>query len=100
MSDFNSMFPQFLQQCLQLKSLLTPVAYLLITGGLIAAPIPTHRSASANLRVFGRIIVLVAILVYLPTWGNQIVTVVNDTVTNTLNVNPAQIQEDRKSTRL
>ena len=28
MSDFNSMFPQFLQQCLQLKSLLTPVAYL------------------------------------------------------------------------
>ena len=97
MSDFNSMFPQFLQQCLQLKSLLTPVAYLLITGGLIAATIATHQSAAANLRVFGKIIVLVAILVYLPTWGNQIVTVVNDTVTNTLNVNPAQIQDQYKA---
>jgi hypothetical protein len=97
MSDFNSMFPQFLQQCLQLKSLLTPVAYLLITGGLIAATIVTHQSAAANLRVFGKIIVLVAILVYLPTWGNQIVTVVNDTVTNTLNVNPAQIQDQYKA---
>src|SRR5580658_421653 len=97
MSDFNSMFPQFLQQCLQLKSLLTPVAYLLITGGLIAATITTHRSGAANLRVFGRIIVLVAILVFLPTWGNQIVTVVNDTVTNTLNVNPAQIQDQYKA---
>jgi hypothetical protein len=97
MSNFNSMFPQFLQQCLQLKNLLTPVAYLLITGGLIAATITTHRSAAANLRVFGRIIVLVAILVFLPTWGNQIVTVVNDTVTNTLNVNPAQIQDQYKA---
>lgn len=97
MSDFNSMFPQFLQQCLQLKSLLTPVAYLLITGGLIAATITTHQSAAANLRVFGRIIVLVAILVFLPTWGNQIVTTVNDTVTNTLNVNPAQIQDQYKA---
>ena len=97
MSDFNSMFPQFLQQCLQLKSLLTPVAYLLITGGLIAATITTHQSAAANLRVFGRIIVLVSILVFLPTWGNQIVTVVNDTVTNTLNVNPAQIQDQYKA---
>ena len=29
MADFNTMFPQFLQQALQLKSLLTPVAYLL-----------------------------------------------------------------------
>jgi hypothetical protein len=97
MSDFNSMFPQFLQQCLQLKSLLTPVAYLLITGGLIAATIATHQSAAANLRVFGKIIVLLLLLVNLPTWGNQIVTVVDDTVTNTLNVNPAQIQDQYKA---
>jgi hypothetical protein len=97
MADFNNMFPQFLQQALQLKSLLTPVAYLLITGGLIAATISAHQNPAANLRVLGKMIVLVSILVYLPTWGNQIVTVVDDTVTNTLNVNPAQIQDQYKA---
>jgi len=97
MADFNTMFPQFLQQALQLKSLLTPVAYLLITGGLIAATISAHQNPATNLRVLGKMIVLVSILVYLPTWGNQIVTVVDDTVTNTLNVNPAQIQDQYKA---
>ena len=91
------MFPQFLQTCLQLKTLLTPIAYVLLTGGLIAGTIATHRSAAANLRVFGRMIVIVLLLVYLPTWGNQIVTAVNDTVTNTLNVNPGQIQDQYKA---
>ena len=39
MGDFNSMFPNFLAQCLSLKTLLTPIAFLLITGGLIASTI-------------------------------------------------------------
>src|ERR1700679_2658836 len=97
MSDFNSMFPQFLQQCLQLKTLLTPVAFLLITGGLIAATIATHQSGTATLRVFGKIIVLLLLLVYLPTWGNQIVSIVDDTVKNVLKVDPAQIHDQYKA---
>jgi len=97
MSDFNSMFPQFLQTCLQLKSLLTPVAFVLITGGLIAGTIASHRSGIANLRLLGRLIGLVMLLVFLPTWGNQVVSIVDDTVKNVLKVDPSQIHDQYKA---
>ena len=48
MGDFNSMFPNFLAQCLSLKTLLTPVAFLLVTGGLMASTIAHHRSGNAQ----------------------------------------------------
>ena len=87
------MFPSFLTQCLSLKTLLTPIAYLLITGGLIASTIANHRSGSAALQAIGKVIVLIMLIVFLPTWGNQIVTIVSDTVTNTLQVDPAKIHD-------
>ena len=93
MGDFNSMFPNFLAQCLSLKTLLTPIAYLLITGGLIAATIANHRSGNASLQAVGRIIVFIMLIVFLPTWGNQIVTIVDDTVKNVLKVDPAKIHD-------
>jgi hypothetical protein len=33
MTDFNSLFPNFLSQCSQLKTTLMPVAYLLLVAG-------------------------------------------------------------------
>lgn len=93
MGDFNSMFPRFLGQCLSLKTLLTPIAYLLITGGLIASTIAHHRSGSASLQAVGRVIVFIMLLVFLPTWGNQIVSIVDDTVKNVLHVDPANIHD-------
>jgi len=93
MGDFNSMFPNFLTQCLSLKTLLTPIAYLLITGGLIASTIAHHRSGNASLQAVGKVIVLIMLIVFLPNWGNQIVTIVSDTVTNTLQVDPAKIHD-------
>jgi hypothetical protein len=93
MGDFNSMFPNFLTQCLSLKTLLTPIAFLLITGGLIASTIAHHRSGNAQLQAIGKVIVLIMLIVFLPTWGNQIVTIVSDTVTNTLQVDPAKIHD-------
>ena len=87
------MFPNFLTQCLSLKTLLTPVAFLLITGGLIASTIAHHRSGNAQLQAIGKVIVLIMLIVFLPTWGNQIVTIVSDTVTNTLQVDPAKIHD-------
>ena len=92
MNDFNSMFPNFLALCLSLKTLLTPVAFLLITGGLIASTIANHRSDNAALAI-GKVIIFVMLLVYLPTWGNQVVSIVDDTVKNTLHVDPAQIHD-------
>lgn len=93
MGDFNSMFPNFLTQCLSLKTLLTPIAYLLITGGLIASTIAHHRSGNAQLQAIGKVIVFIMLIVFLPTWGNQIVTIVDDTVKNVLKVDPAKIHD-------
>jgi hypothetical protein len=93
MGDFNSMFPNFLTLCLSLKTLLTPIAFLLITGGLIASTIASHQNGNAPLHAIGKVIVLIMLIVFLPTWGNQIVTIVSDTVTNTLNVDPAKIHD-------
>ena len=93
MGDFNSMFPYFLAQCLSLKTLLTPVAFLLMTGGLMASTIAHHRSGNAQLQAIGKVIVLIMLIVFLPTWGNQIVSIVDDTVKNVLNVDPAKIHD-------
>jgi hypothetical protein len=93
MGDFNSMFPNFLAQCLSLKSLLTPIAFVLITGGLIASTIANHHHGSAPIQAVGKMIVLIMLIAFLPTWGNQIVSIVSDTVTNVLKVDPAKIHD-------
>lgn len=93
MGDFNTMFPNFLNQCLSLKTLFTPVAFLLITGGLIASTIANHHNGAAHLQSIGRIIIFVVLLVFLPTWGNKVVLIVSDTVTNVLKVDPAKIHD-------
>ena len=94
MGDFQTMFPNFLNQCLSLKTLLTPVAFVLITGGLIASTIANQHNGSAQLHSIGRVIVFVVLLVFLPTWGNEIVSIVSDTVTNVLKVDPAKIHDE------
>jgi hypothetical protein len=66
---------------------------LLITGGLIAATIANHRSGSASLQAVGKIIIFIMLIVFLPTWGNQLVSIVDDTVKNVLKVDPAKIHD-------
>ena len=97
MGDFNTLFPQFLTKCLQMKDILTPIAFLLITGGWIAATIASQGNPNANMRILGRGIILVVLIVYLPAWGNQIVSVVDETVKNVLKVDPAQIHDQYKA---
>lgn len=87
------MFPNFLNQCLSLKNILTPIAYLLITGGWIATTLAGYQSGSTHFRAVGKIIVLLMLLVFLPTWGNQIVSAMDDLVENVLNVDPAKIHD-------
>ena len=48
---------------------------------------------NAQLQAIGKVIVLIMLIVFLPTWGNQIVSIVSDTVTNTLKVDPAKIHD-------
>jgi hypothetical protein len=36
MTDFNSIFPNFVNQCVQLKRFLMPVAFVMLAGGMIS----------------------------------------------------------------
>lgn len=91
MSDFNSMFPDFASRCAQLQNILTPLAYIFLVGGMIAATISGHRSGAAYMRTFGRTIMLIVVLTFLVSWGNQITSLVDSTVKNTLGVDPTQV---------
>jgi hypothetical protein len=94
MPDFNTIFPRFTESCVQLKQLLTPIAYLLLVGGLISTTITSHRSAQTFMRSLGRTIVLIMVLTFLVSWGNTITTVVDSTVKNVMKVDPTKIYDD------
>ena len=94
MTDFNSLFPTFLSQCSQLKTTLMPVAYLLLVAGMISSTITGQRSAGAYMRSIGRTIVYVMLLTFLVTWGNQLTQIVNTTVTETIQADPAKVFDE------
>jgi hypothetical protein len=91
MTDFNSIFPNFVNQCVQLKQLLMPLAFLLLTAGLISAIYTGQKSGSTYARAIVRTLILVMFLTFLISWGNTITSVVDSTVKNTLQVDPTKI---------
>jgi hypothetical protein len=91
MNDFNSIFPNFLNQAVQLKQILTPVAFVMITGGMISSIVTGEKSGNAYIRIVSRTLVLILILTFLVSWGNTLTTIVDSTVKNVLNVDPTQI---------
>jgi hypothetical protein len=93
MTDFNSIFPNFINQCVQLKQLLTPIAYVLLIYGMISSIINGQRSGDAYIRGFARTIVLAVVLTFLVSWGNTITSTVDSTVKNVLHVDPTQIYD-------
>jgi len=94
MPDFNSIFPNFSSNCVNLKNILTPVAYLLLVGGMISSTIAGNRSGDAYLRTFGRTLVFIVVLTFLISWGNTITSLVDSTVKQTLGVDPSKIYSD------
>ncbi len=93
MQDFNSLFPHFLERCVELKSALVPVAYLLLVVGVISSTLTGRRSASAYLRTFGRTIVYILLLVYLVTWGNEFTALTDRAVKEIIRADPAAVFE-------
>jgi len=89
--DFSSLFPNFIARCADLKSLLTPVAYLFMVIGMISSTATGGRSAGASLRTFGRTIVFIIVLTQLVTWGNQISALTDTTVKETLKADPTKV---------
>lgn len=93
MNDFNTLFPNFLNQCVQLNRALLPVAFVLLAAGIVSSTVTGQRSPSAYLRTFGRTLAFLAILAQLSVWGNLVSSVVDDTVKNTLQADPAGVYQ-------
>jgi TrbL/VirB6 plasmid conjugal transfer protein len=91
MNDFNSIFPNFVNQAVQLKQILTPVAFVMITGGMISSIVTGQKSGNAYTRIIARTLVLIMVLTFLVAWGNTLTTIVDSTVKNVLHVDPTQI---------
>jgi hypothetical protein len=93
MNNFDTMFPNFATSCATLQSLLMPVAYLFLVTGMVLSTISGGRSAEAVLRSLGRTIIYIIVLTQLVNWGNQVVTITDNTVTNVLHANPSNVYQ-------
>ena len=91
MNNFDTLFPNFLNQCAEMNRVLTPIAFVLLAIGVVSSTVTGHRSASAYLRTIGRTFAFIAVLSYLPTWGNEIAATVDTTVRETLHADPAAV---------
>lgn len=93
MNNFDTLFPNFLNQCAEMNRVLTPIAFVLLAIGIVSSTITGHRSPSAYLRTIGRTFAFAAVLAYLPTWNNEVATVVDTTVKETLKADPAAVYD-------
>src|SRR5207253_1049912 len=91
MNNFDTLFPNFLNQCAEMNRVLTPIAFVLLAIGIVSSTVTGHRSPSAYLRTVGRTFAFAAVLAYLPTWSNEVATVVDTTVKETLKADPAGV---------
>src|SRR5260370_18868747 len=98
MNNFDTLFPNFLNQCTEMNHLLTPIAFVLLAIGIVSSTVTGRRSPSAYLRTIGRTFAFAAVLAYLPTWSNEIVTTVDSTVRDTLHADPAGVYQQYQKT--
>jgi len=92
MATFSSIFPTFLTTCSNLHTLLLSVAFgLFITGIVVTVH---HRfSHRVLLHLLGRMLVLTSLLLFLPTWGNGVQSLLQDSILSGLGVDPSQVYQ-------
>lgn len=92
MATFESIFPTFLAKCAELHDLLLGVAFILFTAGIITnvAGGFTHR---ALLRLLIRILLLTTLLAILPSWGNAVQEILQNSILSGLGVDPAGVYD-------
>jgi len=92
MASFESLFPTFLQKCVELNELLRIVAFALFIVGTIM--LVTHGFTGKTLMMhMVRLFVLTALLVFLPQWGNQLQSLLQSSILNGLGVDPSHVQD-------
>src|ERR1044072_4175485 len=92
MAAFESIFPTFLTKCAELHTLLLSVAFALFITGIITT-VAHGMSEKAVLRLLGRLVILTALLAFLPTWGNTVQQTLHTSILSGLGVDPANVHE-------
>jgi hypothetical protein len=92
MATFDSIFPTFLAKCSDLHTLLLSVAFALFVTGIIVTVAHgfTHK---ALLHLLSRLLLLTSLLVFLPAWGNQIQSLLQNSILSGLGVDPSQVYQ-------
>jgi hypothetical protein len=92
MATFDSIFPTFLAKCGELHTLLLSVAFALFVTGVIVTVSQrfTHR---VLLNLLMRLLLLTSLLVFLPAWGNQIQSLLQNSILSGLGVDPSQVYQ-------
>ena len=92
MATFDSIFPTFLTDCAGLHTLLLSVAYALFITGVIVTVSQrfTHR---ALLNLLMRLLLLTSLLVFLPSWGNTLQSLLQSSILSGLGVDPSQVYQ-------
>ncbi len=98
MNDFDTLFPNFANQCAEMNRVLQPIAFVLLVIGIVSSTITGQRSPGAYLRTFGRTFAFLAVLTQLTVWGNQVSVIVDKTVKNTLKADPASVYQQYQKT--
>ena len=92
MATFNSIFPTFLSDCAGLNALLLNVAYALFIVGVIVTV--SHRFTHQTLlNLLMRLLLLTSLLVFLPSWGNTLQTLLQNSILSGLGVDPSQVYQ-------
>lgn len=92
MASFESLFPTFLQKCVELHALLRIVAFMLFIVGTIMLVVHGFTAKTLMLHMV-RLFVLTALLVMLPQWGNQVQQLVQTSILDDLGIDPSDVQD-------
>ena len=98
MNEFNTLFPNFANQCAEMNRVLLPIAFVPLVIGIVSSTITGPRSPGAYLRTFGRTLAFLAVLSQLTVWGNQVSGIVDNTVKTTLKADPAGVYQQYQKT--
>ena len=92
MATFESIFPTFLAKCAELHTLLLSVAFALFITGVIVTVAHglTHK---AMLHLLARILFLTSLLVFLPAWGNELQSLLQNSILSGLGVDPSLVYQ-------
>lgn len=92
MASFESIFPTFLLKCAELHELLRMVAFMLFIVGLILFVMHGFRPKTLMLYLV-RLLILTALLVSLPEWGNRAQELLQESILDGLAIDPADVYD-------